>query len=330
MIGDPHPQITSFRSCLSASRHRGIEFERFLFIYPSFFFSLCLTLSPQPFIRGSRKYYTTSKVRNQETPNKNLLRSTLNVSSTSILCHVTKITSSDWLFTCVGWFLTKILSGNMIPIMELHCTFYIPSSLSSITDHTIASIFDKKYRTARNLFQNYQSYFWHISSWEFNCNPQAGYEAKSPIYSVKGGPQEWRGNFITKGDPPEMQGVIILISAHNDFIAGNKSHDGFVEHRHHQAQINLFKVVLKSLKKISSVATHELYIVKEGGSNGFRTVTHLDSNSKVSYCPKIGFDFLFFGDFLSAFFFDFSLGQNVEIETHLVFTVKPNPTLKQP
>eukprot|EP00116_Pleurobrachia_bachei_P005824 sb/3466086/ len=32
------------------------------------------------------------------------------------------------------------------------------------------------------------------------------------------------------------------------------------------------------------------------------TVTHLDCNSKVSYCPKIGIDFLFFGDFLSAFF----------------------------
>eukprot|EP00116_Pleurobrachia_bachei_P009890 sb/3470152/ len=36
--------------------------------------------------------------------------------------------------------------------------------------------------------------------------------------------------------------------------------------------------------------------------NGFRTVTHLDSNSKVSYCPKIGVDLFFSGDFLSAFF----------------------------
>eukprot|EP00116_Pleurobrachia_bachei_P015903 sb/3476165/ len=42
---------------------------------------------------------------------------------------------------------------------------------------------------------------------------------------------------------------------------GNKSHDGFVEHRHHQAQINLFKVVLKSLNTLCSSTVALNYVL---------------------------------------------------------------------
>eukprot|EP00116_Pleurobrachia_bachei_P007454 sb/3467716/ len=34
-----------------------------------------------------------------------------------------------------------------------------------------------------------------------------------------------------------------------------------------------------------------------------QTVTHLDCNSKVSYCPKIGVEFLFFDDFLGPLYY---------------------------
>eukprot|EP00116_Pleurobrachia_bachei_P015209 sb/3475471/ len=60
---------------------------------------------------------------------------------------------------------------------------------------------------------------------------------------------------------------------------------------------------LSRLKTYLTSTVQKLEFCKKRAGNkmaSILTVTHLDCNSKVSYCPKIGVDFIFFGDFLSA------------------------------
>eukprot|EP00116_Pleurobrachia_bachei_P008705 sb/3468967/ len=56
-------------------------------------------------------------------------------------------------------------------------------------------------------------------------------------------------DLVTKTLSPEdvtKSGSDCIWTTRQCFIAGNKSHDDFAEHRHHQAQINLFKVVFQT------------------------------------------------------------------------------------
>eukprot|EP00116_Pleurobrachia_bachei_P016973 sb/3477235/ len=45
-----------------------------------------------------------------------------------------------------------------------------------------------------------------------------------------------------------------------------------------------------------------VFFLQKSTKNGSRTVIHLDCNSKVSYCPKIGVNFLFLMTFCSLYF----------------------------